>query len=66
MTTSNKVGEIIRVEYDKETGDVRIVMNITDEFFKNRVLHNKDFDDIISITGRDVIVIASNKTRKEE
>jgi hypothetical protein len=61
MTSNNKVGEIIRIEYDKDTGSVRIVIEVTDIAFKNRVMHNQEFSDIISIKGKDAMVIASHK-----
>jgi len=53
-----KVGEVIRVEWDQETGDVRIVFDICDPEFKLRVLHNKDFEDILIIKGKDAMIIA--------
>lgn len=57
--TSYKVGQVIRVEWNQESGEVRIVIDITDPNFKTRVLHNKDFEDILSITGKDAMIIAS-------
>lgn len=54
------VGKIIRVEWDQETDEVRLIMEILDPVFKSRVLHSKDLQDIISIKGKDVMVIASN------
>ncbi len=69
MTTTSReklVGEVIRVEFDQETGEVRIVMEITDEKFKLRVLHNKDFQDILNIKGKDVMIVASKSTKEEE
>lgn len=57
--SGHKVGELIRVEWDQQTGDVRIVIEITDPVFKSKVLHNKDFEDLLSIKGRDAMIIAS-------
>jgi len=61
MTTQSeqKVGEVVRVEWDQETGSVRVVLEITDPVFKSRVLHSKDLQDILTIKGRDAIVVAS-------
>jgi hypothetical protein len=62
MTTTSserKVGEVIRVEWDKETGDVRIVLDILDPAFKLRVLHNRDFEDMLVIKGKDAMIVAS-------
>lgn len=61
---SQKVGEIIRIEWDRDTGKVRVVLDITDPIFKSRVLHNRDFEDILQIRGKDAIVVAS-KTNKD-
>lgn len=67
MTSSEqKVGEIIRVEWDQDTGVVRIVLEITDPSFKSRVLHSKDLQDILSIKGKDAIVIASRSKENAE
>lgn len=57
------IGKVIRVEWDQETDDVRLVMEITDPIFKRKVIHSKDFQDILTIKGKDVIVIAS-KSKK--
>jgi hypothetical protein len=63
----HKVGEVIRVEWDQETGDVRVVLDISDPAFKLRVLHNKDFEDILTIKGKDAIIVASkNETNNKE
>ena len=63
MTTTSgserKVGEVVRVEWDQETGSVRILLEILDPAFKSRVLHSKDLQDILTIKGKDAIVIAS-------
>jgi hypothetical protein len=56
---NKKVGEVIRVEWDQDTGAVRIVIDVIDPGFRTRVLRNKDFEDIISIRGRDAIIVAS-------
>ena len=61
--TSNEqktIGKIIRVEWDQETDEVRIVMEITDPVFKKRVLYSKDLQDVVTIQGKDVMIIASN------
>jgi hypothetical protein len=59
MTQEFNVGRVIRVEYDEETEVVRLIMEITDPIFKKRVLHSRDLSDIISIKGKDVMVVAS-------
>ena len=57
---SNQVGNVIRVEWDPETDEVRVVMNITDPAFKRRVIHDNDFKDILSIVGKDVMIVATS------
>ena len=66
MTTlyNKQVGKVIRVEWDDDTGEVRIVMEITDPKFKKRILQSTDYQDILSIKGKDVMIIAS-KPNKE-
>lgn len=68
MTTTSserKVGEVVRVEWDQETGSVRVLLEIIDPVFKSRVLHSKDLQDILTIKGRDAIVIASKGNDSE-
>ena len=67
MTTSeyNSIGKVVRVEHNQETGEVRLIMEITDPRFKRRVLASKDLQDIISVNGKDVMVVAS-KSKKSE
>lgn len=64
-TINRKVGEVIRVEWNQETGSVRIVMEILDPVFKSRVLHSKDLQDILTIEGRDVMVVATRRSDEE-
>lgn len=60
-----KVGKVIRVEWDQEDDTVRVIMEITDPVFKNRVLHTGAFQDILSLSGKDVMMVAS-KSKDEE
>lgn len=62
--TSYNVGKIIRIEWDQDTNDVRIVMEITDDNFKKKVLRSKDYQELISINGTDVMIVASKKKEK--
>lgn len=59
----NTVGKIIRIEWDQETDEMQIVMEITDDAFKRRVLHGRDFQDVLNINGKDVICVASKSKR---
>jgi len=64
MTQFNEkkiVGKVIRVEWNKEENSVKLILEITDEKFKCHVLHNKDFEDIITMNEKDVIVVATKK-----
>ena len=68
MTTTEydcKIGEVVRVEWDTETGEVRVLFNILDPTFKSRILHNKDLQDILTIKGKDVMVVASRRDDDE-
>ena len=55
----------MRVEWDTETGEVRVLFNILDPTFKSRILHNKDLQDILTIKGKDVMVVASRRDDDE-
>ena len=61
----NTVGKVIRVEWDQNTDEVRIVMEITDPNFKRKVINGKDYQDILSIQGKDVMIVAS-KSKKDK
>jgi hypothetical protein len=61
----NKVGEIVRVEWDQETGQVRVLFEIFDANLKRTILQDKDIKDIITIVGKDVMIIAS-KSKNEK
>jgi len=64
MTTleyNKKVGELVRIEWDQESGDLRIIINITDDDFKSKVLHSKDLQDLLVISGTDAMVVATRK-----
>lgn len=58
---AKKIGKVIRVEYDEEANTVHLVMEITDPYFKSRVIHSRSYQDILTIKGKDVIVVASKK-----
>lgn len=61
---SEPVGKVIRVEWNSDTDELRVVLEITDPAFKKRVLHGKDFQDILTIQGKDVMVVASKTNEK--
>ncbi len=56
---SHKVGDIVQIIWDEEKDTVQLVMEITDPIFKRRVLHTKDFQDLITFKGKDVMIVAS-------
>lgn len=53
------VGKVIRVEWDTETDEVRVVMEITDPVLKRRMINGKDYQDILTIHGKSVMMVAS-------
>ena len=63
---NQKIGKIIRVEWDVEENVVRLVMEITDSKFKSRVIHSKAYEDIMSINGKDVMIVASRSKNEEK
>ena len=61
-----KVGEVVRVEWNQETGSVYLVLDIIDPSFRMKVLHDNDYQDIIVISGKDVMMVASKKDSNKE
>jgi hypothetical protein len=59
MTDSKTIGHIVRVEWDQETDQVRVIFDIDDAVFKSRILHGEEYQDILSISGKNIIVVAS-------
>lgn len=59
--TAYNVGKVVKVIWEEDTDSVQIVMEITDPDFKNKVIHSKDFQDILTFNGKDVMLIASRK-----
>lgn len=58
---SKTVGAVQWFEYDQETKKLLVLVEITDKNFKSRVLHTNEWEDILTIKGKDVMHIASNK-----
>lgn len=56
-----KVGQIVRIEWDSDTDEMNITMRITDDSFKRRVLNGKKYEDLLTISGEDVMVVASKE-----
>lgn len=61
MIQSNVVGKVIRVEWNQAENSVKLVLEITDESFKSRILHSKDYESLLSIDGLNVISVASKR-----
>lgn len=55
------VGKLMNITYDLETKVMRIVIDVTDDNFKEEVLRNMDLKDKITFKGEDVIWVASLK-----
>ena len=64
MTQSKIIGKVVRVEWNEATDEVRVVLEITDEEFKSKILHSKDLEDLISLEGKDVMKVASRATKR--
>ena len=52
---SKGVGKVEWFEYDQETKKLVVCIEITDEKFKSRVLHTKEWQDVLTIKGKDVV-----------
>jgi hypothetical protein len=54
MTQSKQIGRVIRVEWNTDTDGVLLVLEITDDDFKSKVLHSRDLENILIIDGKSV------------
>lgn len=55
------VGKLMNITYDTETKTMRMVIDVTDDGFKEEVLRNFELKDKITFRGEDVIWVASLK-----
>ncbi len=56
---NDKIGKLVRIEWNQENDEMQIIIEITNSTFKKRILHNKDIQDILTIKGQDVMLVAS-------
>lgn len=55
------VGKLMNITYDTEKKTMRIVIDVTDDNFKEEILRNFELKDKIIFKGEDVIWVASLK-----
>lgn len=55
------VGKILNFIYDNEKHTLRVILEITDENFKERIIRSHEFKDKIVFKGNDVMYVASDK-----
>lgn len=53
------VGKLLTIQYNTETKEMRITIDIIDEMFKEQILRNNELKDKIQISGNDLLWIAS-------
>ena len=51
------VGKVVRIEYNEETDDLNIVIEVTDFDFKRSMLKSHDLQDLIKLDGKDVMIV---------
>lgn len=56
-----KVGRLLNFTYDNETKKLTVLIEITDQAFKEQILRNPELQDRIKFKGEDVICVASLK-----
>jgi hypothetical protein len=59
QSSLKEVAKIVRVEWDRDTDEVRLVLEVTDQNFKSHVLHTNEFEDVLVINGKNSVVVAS-------
>lgn len=55
------IGKLMNMTYDTEKRTLRVVIDITDEDFKEELLRNAELKDKITFKGEDVMWIAPLK-----
>jgi hypothetical protein len=56
MIQSKSIGKVIRVEWNTETDGVLLVLEITNDEYKSKLLHSSDFANMLVIDGKNVKV----------
>lgn len=51
------VGKLLNISYDTEKKTLRVLMEITDEAFKEQILRNPELQDKIKFIGENVMKI---------
>jgi len=59
--SERSVGKLLNITYDTEKKTMRIVIDVTDDNFKEEVLRNFELKDKIIFKGDDVIWVSSLK-----
>ena len=52
------VGKLVNITYDTEKKTMRILIDITDDAFKEQIFRNYELSDKIKFVGDDVIYVA--------
>lgn len=55
------VGKLLNITYDTEKKTMRVLLEITDEAFKEQILRDNDLKEKITIKGDDVMYVAKIK-----
>lgn len=59
--TEVSVGRLLNITYDTEKKTLRVLIDITDETFKEQLLRDPELKDKITIKGEEVLWVASLK-----
>ena len=59
MTNEINIGKLLNITYDTERKTMRVLIEITDDDFKEKLLRDNSLQDKITIKGQDIMWIAS-------
>lgn len=64
MSLASEVGRVIRIEWDEDNDNLRLVLEISDPAFKRKILQGGEYQDLISISGTSVKTMKVASRRK--
>lgn len=66
MNLASEVGRVIRIEWDEESDNLQLVLEINDPSFKKKILQGGEYQDLISLSGTKVKVMKVASRRKND
>lgn len=61
MKSEKVVGQIKYFEYDQDTGELNVMIEVLDEEYKQKIVHNEEYNNIIIFKNKSVISLDEDK-----